>query len=99
MARTLTPTGHLIADLDLVRSLVRSWGDIDEGSAEQARAILNSGQALQSLLNSAHEVDVNASRPSPFAVVGAASYDADADDLVVHVEPHLCPDPNETQEV
>lgn len=77
MARTLTPTGRMISDLDLLRSLVRSWGDIDDGSTEQARAILNSGQALQSLLNSAHEVVVNADRPTPFEVIANTTHQED----------------------
>lgn len=55
MSRELSSPGvELSASLDLVRSLVHSWGDLDEGSREQARAILNSGQVLQSLLTSAH---------------------------------------------
>jgi hypothetical protein len=39
-----------VADLDLLRSLVRSWGNLDEGSPEQGRAIANSEQFLQRLL-------------------------------------------------
>jgi hypothetical protein len=57
MARDITtPSDRLVAALDDVRALVRSWGDIDEGSTAQARAVLNSGQVLQSLLTAAHDV-------------------------------------------
>jgi hypothetical protein len=43
-------------DLDLVRSLVRSWGDLVEGSVEQATAIRNSTQTVLGLLRSADVV-------------------------------------------
>jgi hypothetical protein len=53
------PTGvadSFQADVDLLRSLVRSWGGLDEGSAEQARAIANSEQFLLRLLAEARLV-------------------------------------------
>lgn len=51
-----TRTDRMTASLDLVRSLVYSWGSYHEGTTEQARAILNSGEALQALLTSAHDL-------------------------------------------
>lgn len=50
------PADRMVADLDLVRSLVRSWGDYDEGSAEQALAITRSQQVIDNLFLSASEV-------------------------------------------
>lgn len=57
MSKTIdTPSDRLTADLDLVRSLVRSWGAIDEGSVAQARAVLNGSQAIANLRQSAADV-------------------------------------------
>lgn len=53
---------NLVADLDLVRALVRSWGNFDEGSAEQARAITNSREVLDRLIVRARMIAAEADR-------------------------------------